>query len=402
MKNSLINKIESVDWEFLKDDTRYDTHDFHRYSSKFIPQIARNLIEIFSNPSETVLDVFLGSGTTCVEAELLGRKSMGIDLNPVAYLIAKVKTTPINDSVLDTDVKTILDKIRSKITTFREEESPNLKLFDSAHEAIIITQPTFPNIEKWFQPQVLKELSIIKDSINGIEKEDIKLFFICAFSAILRSVSNAHSGYGNLMINKQKRIVKDTFENFERQILLMIEGMKSFNKQVKKVSTQIYCSDSRNLPFINSNSIGLIVTHPPYISAVPYAEYQKLSLNWLKECFTSVFDNKCTDYLDPRILDKEIIGGQRSKTNVIERFRNSMEIVFKEMYRVLNNGKYCCVVIGHPTVRGKIIELSDEFIHMATKIGFDHFYTITRGSHRTTMGKMKKEYILIFQKHLRV
>lgn len=398
MKNSLIDKIESVDWEFLKDDTRYGTHDFHRYSSKFIPQIARNLIEIFSNPNETVLDVFLGSGTTCVEAELLDRKSIGIDLNPLAYLITKVKITPIKDDVLDADIKILLDKIRSKITTFREKEDPNLKLFTSTYSEVAFNQPAFPNIERWFQPQVLKELSIIKDSINKIENDEIKRFFVCAFSAILRNVSNAHSGYGNLMINKQKRVVKDTFESFERQILLMIEGMKSFNKQVKKVSPQIYCSDSRQLSFIDSNSIDSIVTHPPYISAVPYAEYQKLSLNWLKECFIDVFDNKCTEYLNPRILDKEIIGGQRSKTNVIDRFMDSMELVFKEMYRVLKKERYCCVVIGHPTVRGKIIELSDEFVHMAEKIGFNHFYTITRGNHRTTMGKMKKEYILILKK----
>lgn len=398
MNNSLIKKIEAIDWEFLKDDTRYGTHDFHRYSSKFIPQIARNLIEIFSNPNEIILDVFLGSGTTCVEAELLKRKSIGIDLNPVAYLIAKVKTTPIKDKILNTNVKSLLDEIRNKIVALREKENPNLKLFVLTHSKVKLNQPFFPNIERWFQPQVLKELSIIKDFINKIKKNEIKLFFVCAFSAILRTVSNAHSGYGNLMINKKKRLVKDTFESFERQILLMVEGMKSFNKQVKKISSQIYCSDSRYIPFIESNSIDLIVTHPPYISAVPYAEYQKLSLNWLKECFVDVFDNKCIEYLNPRILDKEIIGGQRSKTDVIERFMTSMKLIFKEMYRVLKKGKYCCVVIGHPTVRGKIVELSNEFILIADKIGFNHFYTITRGSHRTTMGKMKKEYILVFKK----
>jgi len=399
MKNSLIDKIQSVDWEFLKDDTRYGTHDFHRYSSKFIPQIASNLIEIFSNPGETILDVFLGSGTTCVEAEILGRKSIGIDLNPMAYLISRVKTTPIKDKDLDTDVKRYLDKIRDKIFILREKESLNLKLFSLVQVEMKLNPPTFPNIEKWFQPQVLKELSAIKDSINEIEKDEIKLFFICALSAILRGVSNAHSGYGNLMINKHKRQVEDTFENFERQILSMIDGMKVFNKQVREPSLKIYCADSRNIPFVKSETIDFIVTHPPYISAVPYAEYQKLSLNWLKEYFIDVFEKACTDYLVPRILDREIIGGQRSKTNVIERFMSSMGMVFKEMYRVLKKERFCCIVIGHPTVRGRIIELSDEFIRMAKEIGFFNFYTIIRGSHRTTMGKMKKEYILIFQKH---
>ncbi|QQG41275.1 MAG: DNA adenine methylase [Candidatus Woesebacteria bacterium] len=398
MNNLLVEKTKNVDWEFLTDDTRYDTHDFHRYSSKFIPQIARNLIEIYSKKGELVLDVFVGSGTTCVEAELLGRNSIGNDLNPLAYLITKVKTTSIKDEVLDTDVANILSDIRNKVAENREFENPSQTLFAHKAKKIKADAPSFPNIERWFQPQVLRELSIIKDAINNIKSVELKQFFVCAFSATLRGVSNAHSGYGNLMINKNKRLVKDTLESFERQILTMVEGMKSFNKHVEKVSSKIYCSDSRDLSFVKNNSVDLIVTHPPYISAVPYAEYQKLSLNWLKECFSDVFNDNCKEYLNPRILDKEIIGGQRGNKNVVSRFMESMKLIFQEMYRVLKDQRYCCIVIGHPTVQGKIIELSGEFLQMANEVGFKHFYTVTRGSHRTTMGKMKEEYILIFQK----
>ncbi len=386
MEKTLIKKIKAIDWEFIEDDTRYGTHDFHRYSSKFIPQIAKNLIEIFSKPGELILDVFLGSGTTCVEAELSGRKSIGIDLNPLSYLISKVKTTPIKDKYLSRKINDYLIKIRKKITIAREKKK------------IASNIPVFPYIEKWFQSQVLNELCVIKDEINKIKDKNIKLFFVCGFSAILRGVSNAHSGYGNLMINKEKRQIKNTFENFERQILNMSEGMKEFNEKVSSSLAKIFWADARKIPFIKNNSVDLIVTHPPYISAVPYAEYQKLSLNWLKECFASVFKDSCVSYLSPRILDKEMIGGQRSKTNVIERFRDSMELVFKEMYRVTKRGGFCCIIIGHPTVRGKKIELSDDFINVAKKNGFFHFYTIQRNNHRTTMGKMKKEFILIFRK----
>jgi DNA modification methylase len=385
MRNNLVKKIETVDWEFLKDYTQSDTHDFHRYSSKFIPQIARNLIEIFSDPGELVLDVFLGSGTTCVEAELANRKCIGVDLNPLAYLISKVKSTPIRDHYLDKEVIQYLEEIRTKIFIYRKGGGR-------------LDLPVFPNIEKWFQPQVLKELTIIEKEINKIGNNKIKFFFICAFSAILRGVSNAHSGYGNLMINKDKRKVSDTFEAFERKIMSMVEGMKSFNKKVKKSTARIYCADARRLSFIKDDSIDLIVTHPPYISAVPYAEYQKLSLNWVKEAFLDIFDKKCIDYLDPKFLDKEIIGGQRAKNNTVERFQTSMELVFREMYRVMKKGSFACVVIGHPTVRGKKIELSVDFVNVAERIGFSHFHTIRRNNHRTTMGKMKKEYILIFRK----
>ncbi len=386
MQNFLINKINNVDWEFLTDDTRYDTHDFHRYSSKFIPQIASNLIKIFSKPRETVLDVFLGSGTTCVEAKLLNRESIGVDLNPIAYLISVVKTTPISNAYLNKNVEEILRKMRN----------------DTLNKKKIVDMPSFNGIDRWFQPQVLNELFIIQNIINKIEDKKIKMFFVCGFSAILRSVSNAHTSYGNLMIDKKRRKITNTFEIFEKQINIMAEGMSSFNKRVSNSKSKIYCADSRNLSFIKNASVDLIVTHPPYISAVPYAEYQKLSLNWLENSFSDVFEKQSAEYLNANILDKELIGGRRNRQDVKERFISSMDLVFKEMHRVLKRDKYCCVVIGHPTVHGKIIHLSNELKALAIKNGFTETYKVTRGNHRTTMGKMKEEYILILKKTKKV
>ena len=75
----------------------------------FIPQVARKLIQVFSSEGETVCDIFCGSGTTLVESSLLNRNSIGIELNPLAVLIAKVKTTPIDPQTLTNSLKLILD-----------------------------------------------------------------------------------------------------------------------------------------------------------------------------------------------------------------------------------------------------------------------------------------------------
>ena len=72
------------------------THGLHPYPAGMIPQIARRLIEKYSNRDDVVLDPFCGSGGVLVEATLLDRKSFGIDINPLACLLARVKTTPID------------------------------------------------------------------------------------------------------------------------------------------------------------------------------------------------------------------------------------------------------------------------------------------------------------------
>src|SRR3989338_3318437 len=104
-------------WDFRGEDTKPYTHGFHGYPAMFIPQLARRLILNCSQTQDTICDIFCGSGTALVESRLLGRNAYGIELNPLAVLIAKVKTTPINPEKLQkaylkilTDVKDIKPK----------------------------------------------------------------------------------------------------------------------------------------------------------------------------------------------------------------------------------------------------------------------------------------------------
>src|SRR4051794_11235644 len=94
-KSDLQSKAEAMDWECVDADTRYLTHGVHRYSGKFIPQIARQVITLLTQPGDIVLDPYCGSGTTLIEAYLIGRQAIGIDMNPLAVLLARTKCTPI-------------------------------------------------------------------------------------------------------------------------------------------------------------------------------------------------------------------------------------------------------------------------------------------------------------------
>lgn len=81
----------------------YATHNYHRYPAKFIPQLAARLIQEYSAEGDLVIDPFMGSGTTLVEARLQRRASIGVDINPVACLIARAKTQAIEPKPLARD-----------------------------------------------------------------------------------------------------------------------------------------------------------------------------------------------------------------------------------------------------------------------------------------------------------
>ena len=157
------------------------THGFHKYPAKFIPDIPKWAIGKYlnGNKGKTILDPFCGSGTTLVEGVLAGHNVIGIDVDPLSLWISKVKTTQVNvDLLLD-----ISDWIIKGIRSRRKSKF----------------KPECETISHWFPPDAIAKLSIIRDLINKIpgkfgEIQEIKdihdLLMIC-FSSIIRRVSNA-------------------------------------------------------------------------------------------------------------------------------------------------------------------------------------------------------------------
>jgi len=72
------------------------THGFYRYPARFSPILARSVIQHFTKPGDTVLDPFVGGGTSLVEARALARNAIGVDISSLAVFISRVKTTPLS------------------------------------------------------------------------------------------------------------------------------------------------------------------------------------------------------------------------------------------------------------------------------------------------------------------
>ena len=377
-----IRHLDTLDWELEEADTRYTTHGYHPYSAKYIPQIPNYLIKNFSEKKDLILDNFTGSGTTLIESKILGRNALGVDVNPLACLISKVKTTNLQNSELK-EISTISKSIKQDILVIRG----NLMLLNFEDRRMTIDDSRInqlhPHITKWFHKNVICELLVIKNKIDSLESKDIRDFLLVAFSSILRSVSNATSGFGNLMINKHTIPKNRVYEKFVFAVNDMINGMLEFNKISTNSNVKIFNHDARSLGFIDDQTIDFICTHPPYMAAVPYAEYQKLSLWWLG--------------FSQYTLEKALIGGQRSRADTPDRFFRDMHAALVEMKRVLIKKKYCCITIGNPIYNSKVWALNDVIKKEAKDLGFILIKEIIRGKYKSTMGKMKEEFILVFR-----
>ncbi len=222
------NLAEDPSWSFenlSRKETSYATHGYHRYPAKFIPQLARRCIEDYSNKDEIVCDPFMGCGTTLVEALISGRKAVGVDINPVAWLITKAKTVPIEPKKLRKEI----NKVLSDLSAFIEFRKNKIKPFTEMNIKSAI--PDNERIRYWFpHDNIREELGIILGRINKIREEDIRNFCLCAFSQILKNCS-----VWLMKSVKPTRDLKkkpaDPLQIFKKHINYMIRG----NEQLFKV-----------------------------------------------------------------------------------------------------------------------------------------------------------------------
>ncbi|MFC1613470.1 DNA methyltransferase [Patescibacteria group bacterium] len=257
-------------WAFAektRKETSYLTHGYHRYPAKFIPQIVSRLVKKYTQEGDLIVDPFGGCGTTLVESKVMGRKSVGVDINPVAVLITKAKKTPIEPAELE---KYFL-KLKEKIDSFNKDTK--------------VKVPEHERIDYWFKPEEKRKLAFIFIEISKIKDQDIRDFFYCGFSNILKNCS--------IWLQKSNKPTRDLakkeadpFVVFHRQIKAMLRGNETFfnllkEKKYLKIFCDVYCADARKIP-TKFNSVSLIVTSPPYVTSYEYADLHQLTALWFK------------------------------------------------------------------------------------------------------------------------
>ena len=270
-------KFKDTSWDFKTAFTKYSNHGFHTYPAMMIPQIAKRLIETYGKSSKVLLDPFMGSGTALLEATLHNnfKKTYGIDINPLALLISKVKTTHIGPKILAEEYKKLMQRCSEdkKIINFKQKT---------------IEKPNFTNINFWFKPQVITDLTIIKNNMELIENKNIRNFFLIAFSETVRNASNTRNNEYKLYRLSEPMLKKhnpDTISLFKEKakenIISMQEYFQSYNKNCE---VKILAEDTRHKTSIQDGEVDLIVTSPPYgdsRTTVAYGQFSRLSLQWL-------------------------------------------------------------------------------------------------------------------------
>jgi DNA modification methylase len=357
-------------------DTSYITHGYYTYPAKFIPQLAARLIQEHSKENDIVIDTFLGSGTTVVEAIINNRIGIGTDINDIASLIAKVKTTPIKPTELLQEFSDIDFDLQNRLNG----------QYDFFLKKSFQAVPQNERIDYWFLPQQKEKLSIIFARILEIKNSDIRNFFLVAFAQILKSCSiwlqksikptrdPSKKIYEplTLFLNQSKKMIKRHFE-FDK---LLSPAIKENIDKYRVVQ----CGDSRNLP-CEKNKATLIVTSPPYVTSYEYADLHQLPSLWFgylseltefrKKFIGSAYKDRDKIDLKSSLAEKIVAQlGENKKGREVKNYFADMLETFFEMKRVLKKGGRACVVIGNTEFSGVKILNAEVFQEQFENIGF--------------------------------
>ena len=357
-------------WDFT--DSRSDPLSaIHPYPAKFIPSIPRKLIQDF-RPRQglALLDPFCGSGTALSAAQAVGIPSIGVDLNPIAAMISRVRTSPMPDGVLD--VAATIERAA------RADRAPGV--------------PLIPRLGHWFKPRVQAAIASLTNAIDahgGSSKELLRL----ALSSIIVRVSNQDSDTRYAAVEKAVD-AEDVFERFGaalRKTVKALEGRPDRMADADVIEADVLSLDRSKI----DRPVGLVVTSPPYPNAYEYWLYHKYRMWWLGH--------------DPLAVKEREIGARAHffkgrGSHTAQDFERQMANVLTTVGDVVVAGGHACFVVGRSVIRGEMVDNAAIIAKAGAAAGFrevmraERVIAASRKSFNLSHANIKTETVLVMRK----
>jgi methylase of polypeptide subunit release factors len=321
-------------------------HQIHAYPAKFPAFVTTKAIEYAKELNitiNTIADVFCGCGTTAFEAKRNNIDYWGCDINPVATLIAKTKSRQYQ--------KNRLKRYYADIITNFEKKS----IIDQYSEANA-------RLKYWYSKDQYNTLAYLKSQLlkNTPSNSDYQLFFLCAFSNILKpaSVWLTKSIKPQVDPDKKPLDVHTLFAQQCRKMFLALDDLPHLEQSKNEIITGNFLDE--NLRFQKTD---MIITSPPYVTSYEYADLHQLSTLWLdfvddyKILREGTIGSKHHNYdfeedrLKLNLIGKNIVNQLKTKetgkARSVAKYFLDMQKVATKTYKILNDNALALFVIGN-------------------------------------------------------
>ena len=416
-----------------RQNTRYSVHGLHEYKGKFNPQVVRALFNIYNiRHGDKVLDPFCGSGTTLVEAAHDKISAKGTDINPLAVFIANTKIEALNLAAHEViEGKKLLFKKYLEVKKKIKLDSEDLRI---------------QYLKSWFPEDVLIEIEALRISCLEL-LEPLKNLFLVIISNSLREYSYQEPLDLRIRRRTTPMPTAKLLDQLTDSINTFTQNIQEFQTAFDPVmsSNKAYNIDiklsKKNEALKKSNTFDFAITSPPYATALPYIDTQRLSLVWLNLITAKEIRPLESDLIGSREfkvkseqlnwqenflmnkyeLPEEIYSfciklnsklkatdgfRKRALPSLLYRYFYDMRLAFKEVYRLLKKDKYFCLIVGHnhTTIGGKRTDIDTPKLlsFLGNEIGFKiHEILPLEAYHRygiNSLNAVQQESLIVFKK----
>ncbi|HEX7724134.1 MAG TPA: hypothetical protein VF438_00110 [Candidatus Paceibacterota bacterium] len=349
--------------------TMYDAlgrEPVHPFPARMAPSIAIKVVGQKEKPLR-VLDPMMGSGTVLALAQANGHRTFGIDIDPLAVLISKVWTRPINKDIARAEARAVLQRAKRRLRLLTSKNA-----YPKGSD-----QETRDFISYWFDPMARRQLTALVRSIEEIKDQTIKDVLMCSMSRLIITKKVGVSLAMDLSHSRPHKVFEEApikpFDKFISAAERVIDNCIEKTKEKGKGKSPIVCKgDARKLP-IKSGSIDLVLTSPPYLNAIDYIRCSKFSLVWMGYLISSLREVRSTSVgselsSDVASQDKQVIEvfkklkitprlSQRNEA-ILARYIYDMRKSVSEVARVLDTNGRAVYVVGENMLKGTYIRNS--------------------------------------------
>jgi hypothetical protein len=356
----------------LSNNTTGFTHGLHRFAAKYIPLVPAWALDNFADRTSVILDPFMGSATTLVEGIVRGGTNIGIDIDPLARLIARAKVTAIDEERLHE----LAEELAATWTT--------------PAATLAVPMPDIRNFEHWFSTVQWGWVQALRDAILALDcNDDERRFLLVVFSSTLRWVSNAddqsQKTYVSGTLSKKPPAVREVFWRFLNRA---IEGLSDLNRK-RHSEAVVHIPDQADATALNlpPESVDVAITSPPYLDSVDYPYNMMLEYFWLGQLI-GIPDRKSFNALrrspigaknpaERILLPPELDGIIRTDVMPPTRriaaaaYFSLMRRHFHEASAVLKPGARYVFVVGNSQSLVDVLPLHQSFVHLAQTSGLE-------------------------------
>lgn len=352
------------------------TRPVHPFPARMAPGLALDSLSSLL-PGSVVLDPMSGSGTVLRQAAELGHTAFGYDVDPLAVLMARVWTTPVDDASIG--------RVYERLVALVQER-------DFGVPEWLTDAETSEFVSYWFGPPQAAALTRLAAAIAELDQDGLSPAEAAALDVLKLNLSR-------IVVTKEQAasLARDTSHSrphrtsleskydvlagYERSLGTLRNRLRS---APPPGSTCVSLGDARRLVGVGAASVDAVVTSPPYLNAIDYLRGHRLALVWLGWTISELRtirsnsigserrpdaedEDKALDALVSSIVRPDLLPARYR--NMIRRYAVDLREMMREIARVLKPGGHATFVVGNSCLKGTFVKNAEGVASAAKLFG---------------------------------